>query len=214
MIKAIFFDTSDTLYESNDFAKAQSNRAYELLAKKLSISDTEAKSLFKEKQTELKHSLEHVAKAHVLAEFGITRDEFQSYLAEMDPGEFLGPDPELDKLLSRLAQRFELGIVSNVSQVLVLKTLKVMTVSSTHFTHFVTSDNTINAKPHPESFLKALELSKVAAKEVLYVGPSYTKDILPAKRAGMRTLWLTEEEDKKEANSIIRTIREIEKIIS
>ncbi|MEA3343341.1 MAG: HAD family hydrolase, partial [archaeon] len=76
-------------------------------------------------------------------------------------------------------------------------------------------DNTSNSKPHEEPFLKAIELSGLAPGECVYVGDSLTKDMMPAKKIGMKTIWLTRESEKNEFVDVsIGSIYEVEEAIS
>lgn len=45
-------------------------------------------------------------------------------------------------------------------------------------------------KPEPAVFQMALDKLGVPASEVAYVGDSFERDVLPAKGAGMKTIWL------------------------
>ena len=45
-------------------------------------------------------------------------------------------------------------------------------------------------KPHESSFLAICDKMRVNPQEVVYVGDSYFKDIMGAKKVGMKTLWL------------------------
>ena len=45
-------------------------------------------------------------------------------------------------------------------------------------------------KPDPQIFLLGVEALRIRADEVVVIGDSYDKDILPAKTAGCRTIWL------------------------
>ena len=80
MLKTIFFDINGTLCVSKEFDKVQSERAKVLLAERKGISLDEAKRMFKEKKEELKTKRDFVAKTHVLAECGISRNEWQEFL--------------------------------------------------------------------------------------------------------------------------------------
>jgi len=209
MIKTVFFDTNGTLYDSEEFDDAQSKRAVMMLAERKNIPLDNAKVLFKEKEAELKSRMQHVAKAHVLIEFGISRNEWQEYLSKLNPAKFLVEDKELEIIISGLSKKYYLGILSNVTETFVVNILNTLKLNPAHFKYMVTSDNTIESKPHEEPFLKAIELSGNEPRDVVYVGDSYTKDIVPALRAGMKTIWVTDEKDKKESTECIGNIRQI-----
>ena len=69
-------------------------------------------------------------------------------------------------------------------------------------------------KPDPRIFEKGVEALGLSPEEVLVVGDSYKKDILPAQEAGCRTLWLkgrgwTAEEDAVIHPGIIGSLDDI-----
>lgn len=212
MIKTIFFDTSDTLYQSDELTHDQEECAVRLLAERKKMALKEAENTFNEKKEQLEHKLEHVTKAHILIEFGIARTELQEYLTNnLDPKKYLKQDQELANVIERLSKKYGLGILTNVNKKFAEKILEAQGVSPKYFSYFVTADNTINTKPHPEPFKKAIELCKNNPQEIVFVGDSYSKDIMPAKREGMKTIWVTTESDKKEADGKIKNVKELEK---
>jgi putative hydrolase of the HAD superfamily len=92
-------------------------------------------------------------------------------------------------LLSRLRQRFALGVVSNfygnVHRVLDEAELTPLLAT------IVDSSVVGVRKPDPVIFTLAVERLGVEPAEVLYVGDSFEKDIVGAHAAGLRTAWLT-----------------------
>lgn len=73
-------------------------------------------------------------------------------------------------------------------------------------------------KPDPKIFVLGVEALGLQPEEVLVVGDSYKKDILPAESIGCKTAWLkgkgwTEEEDAIQHPSAIFKLNEIDKYI-
>ena len=192
-LKSIFFDTSDTLYTSSVFEEAQSRQPIFLLAKRRNLSVTKATALFKETETELGKTSLHVTKVAVMMKLGISRMEMQESLAELEPSRFLHPDPHLNDMLRQLHSLYTLGIITNILDTLLTKILAALVLEKQCFRVIVSVDNTTKSKPDPEPFLKALELSHCRAEQCLYVGDSLTKDMIPAKKVGMKTLWVSPE---------------------
>lgn len=212
VIKAIFFDTSNTLYHCPKLKQLQRTVPVEMLAKIKNISLDEAKKLFKETRERLKETMVHVPKVAVMMELGITRIQFQEELAEINTKGVLKPDKELNEILSNLHSEYKLGIITNILKKFVLNILDSMEVSLDNFDYFVTVDNTSNSKPHEEPFLKAIELAGCEQEECVYVGDSLTKDMIPAKRAGMKTVWITN--DEMEDEHVDQKVKSIYDIIS
>ena len=216
-IKAIFFDVGDTLYHNPEFRDAQSKQPIKQLSEARGITYEEAKALFKKTREELKNRLPYVTKVAVMGELGISRLEMHRYMARLNPKEFLQPDKRLGEILKRLGRRYELGIITNVLEELLDKVLDALGIDKSVFRYVVSVDNTKNSKPHEEPFLKALELAGVKAEECIYVGDSLGKDIAPAKRIGMKTIWISGGQELPEDVSVdasISSIYEVEDAVS
>lgn len=74
-------------------------------------------------------------------------------------------------------------------------------------------------KPDPEIFRMGVRALGLEPGQVLVVGDSYRKDILPARAAGCRTLWLkgrgwTTDEDAVQDPDIIKSLQEIEGLVN
>ena len=192
-IEAIFFDTSDTLYHSPEFEDAQSKRPILQLSEARKIPYDQAKALFKKTKEELTGKMVHVPKVAVMMELGISRLEMQQYLGQVDSNQYLQHDEQLNSMLGRLHEKYQLGIITNILAEFLYRILDSLGVDRTYFRHIVSVDNTEHSKPHEEPFLKAIELTGVKPEQCVYVGDSLTKDIIPAKKAGMRTVWMSKE---------------------
>lgn len=62
-------------------------------------------------------------------------------------------------------------------------------------------------KPHGSIFEEALTQAGVPASRAVFVGDSYEADIVGARGVGMRTIWITAEEDLREADAAIADLR-------
>ncbi len=213
--KAIFFDTSDTLYQNPGLKKAISRKPIMQLSEFRNISYGEAKELFGRTREELKPTMSYVPKAVVMVKLGVSRLDMQEALTEIDVKKFLQPDRELDIILERLHGQFEVGIITNILRKFLYNILDALEIDKNYFRYVVSVDNTRNSKPHEEPFLTAIELSGLAPEECVYVGDSLTKDMMPAKKIGMKTIWLTRESEKSEFVDVsIGSIYEVEEAIS
>lgn len=73
-------------------------------------------------------------------------------------------------------------------------------------------------KPDPKIFSLGVEALGMEAKDVVVIGDSYTKDIVPAESIGCQVLWLkgkgwTDAEDATEHPNIIKKLKDILEII-
>ncbi|MBQ1664998.1 MAG: HAD family hydrolase, partial [Bacteroidaceae bacterium] len=60
----------------------------------------------------------------------------------------------------------------------------------TYFRHVVESSVVGIRKPDPRIFMLGVEALQLEAEEVLVVGDSFSKDILPAHSMGCQTVWI------------------------
>ena len=111
------------------------------------------------------------------------------------------------EVLLRLRQRYPLVLVSNFygNVNAVLREFALDGV----FEAVVESAVVGVRKPDPRIFTLGVEALGLAAPDVVVVGDSYDKDIIPAKRAGCRTVWLKGEgwtDDTPDGKAADRTI--------
>lgn len=93
-----------------------------------------------------------------------------------------------ENVLEQLRKRYRLGLVTNFygNMSVVLKEFQLSNLFET-----VTESAVVGVrKPSPEIFRKTVAAMQVEPREVLVVGDSYTKDILPAHEIGCRTCWI------------------------
>lgn len=120
-------------------------------------------------------------------------------------------------LLKRLRERFRLGVVSNFyGNVPVIcrdgglaDSLETI-LDSTRFG---------KAKPEPEIFLAALYKIGLPPCDVVFVGDSYERDMIPARRLGMKAVWLKGPNPRRPPNAdpvdaFITNLTQLESIIS
>lgn len=214
-IKAIFFDTSDTLYKSAEMEAAYPQKLVELMAATRHISTDEAKSLLREITEKLKATEKHVTKVRAAAEFGLSRAEVhEKAFCMVRPRDYLTEDKALNEVISQLARHYRLGIISNLKRSHMLEVFEALGLSPDWFSLMVTEDIVTDIKPHPEPFLKAIELAKCRPEECLYIGDSPTKDMRPAKEVGMKTVLIANTVSEDDEQYVDATINDIKDIVS
>ena len=126
----------------------------------------------------------------VLRRFG-TRLGFVPTDAELDgfPASLPSwpPFPDTLEALGRLAQRFELAVISNTDDALFARTNEVLGVE---FAHVVTAERTGVYKPDPRAFETALDVIGARPASILHVAQSIYHDIAPASAMGLATVWI------------------------
>ena len=102
------------------------------------------------------------------------------------------PDPHAHSVLARLRSAgYRLGIVSNAAHDDEVQTLVDRHRLRQYCDLVLTSAAAGIRKPNPRIFLLALEHREAAPAEALMVGDTLGADILGARNAGMRAVWVT-----------------------
>jgi len=99
------------------------------------------------------------------------------------------PYPEATQVLTRLQQRFRLGIVTNGAPDIQKDKLARAGLTA-YFDPVVISGTVGVGKPEPGIFLHALETAAVGPDEAVMIGNNPAHDIAGAKQVGMRTVWV------------------------
>jgi 2-haloacid dehalogenase len=114
----------------------------------------------------------------------ITADEGRDFADSLTQWE---PFPDTVASLQRLAQRFRVGIISNVDDDLFAVTrLKLQTP----FDLVVTAQQVESYKPSLENFQEALRRSGLQKDQILHAGQSVYHDIIPANSLGIKNVWV------------------------
>jgi len=96
--------------------------------------------------------------------------------------------PEVPEILAALSDRYKMALLSNADydDPLVEKLLS----NGYEFDAVVTSQQLKKYKPDPELFFTTLEKIKLKKDEVVMVGDSPGSDIIGARNAGIKTIWI------------------------
>lgn len=212
-IKAIFFDTSDTLYKNKALEEAYPARLVRMIAESKGLRIEQAEQLLIGTTEKLKSTEKHVTKIRAAKELGFSPEQvYELAFDKVVPSEFLVKDEALGAVITELAQHYNLGIISNLKKAHVIKVIDALGLSVDSFKYLITLDIVQEIKPAAEPFLKAIELAGCEAAECLYVGDSPTKDILPAKEVGMKTVLVADNpssEDTLNADASISDVKDI-----
>lgn len=92
--------------------------------------------------------------------------------------------------LSNIVDRYEVGIITNGFKETQIKKFDQMKLGN-YFESMIISEELGELKPHPKVFDHATEKAGVPRENILYVGDSYSSDIIGGKNAGWKTAWYT-----------------------
>jgi putative hydrolase of the HAD superfamily len=92
--------------------------------------------------------------------------------------------------LKHVADRFPVGIVTNGFLETQQKKIEVMGLDQ-YTNNFIITEEVGVMKPHPKVFDVATERSGAERNKILYVGDSYSSDVIGGRDAGWQTAWFT-----------------------
>lgn len=116
-------------------------------------------------------------------EANVLAPKVSSYMGEFYKPEVYVPDEAHTLLTSLQETGYVLGVVSNRDEPFQeeLNNLKI-----NHYFHFILAAGEVKSyKPDTIIFERALEMSKTAAQETMYIGDNYFADIVGSRRAGL-----------------------------
>ncbi len=183
MIKHIWFDVERTLYKvTPELEEAHKELRYQVFADVLGKVKTE------EIGEEYKRLYQEFgANSLVFSNSGKESDFWAKTLANLDVTQYVESDPAMASTIQKLADKVPVSLFTNLNIDRTKDILEFQSIEQEVFTHILTGDDVVRRKPNPEGFYKMIELSKVPADQILYVGDRVETDILPAKKLGMQT---------------------------
>jgi putative hydrolase of the HAD superfamily len=211
-LEAVLFDVGGPVYDDACYARALLRAARELAG---AVAEDEFRAAYDAARQRQAGGL----RAAIAARFGADRAAL-SALAERYweyPPEALHPD--VRPALEALAPRYRLGVVAN---------------QRAHVTHALRRDGLIDffdvlalseevgaEKPDPRIFRHALDELGVAPRRAVHVGNRLDTDVRPARRLGIRTVWVLRGEappaptpdQLEEPDASIRSLRELPEVL-
>ena len=169
-------------------------------------------------QNEIEYSkLRQTIAAHRLYEAGIESSDKKINLItkrivamEYDSNNYqLYPDT-IECLEFLRNEGFQLLIVSNHVWQLpkIISDLKI----GIYFTHIITSARVGFRKPHPKIFTHAIELSGEIPSNIVFIGDSYSNDIIGAKQLGLSPILIDRENKANQTNTPIPVIHSLHEL--
>lgn len=186
-LKTIIFDIDSTLYTNEAYAIEQVDVQIRYIAKKLGITNREARNRISEARRKWKneHDGKKISLGNILTHFGIPIEESVKMRKELlNPEKYLKKDETLFKVLSRLKQKYKLICVTNNPVLPARKTLSVLGIENL-IPEVIGLDTCGKSKPANEPFLLAAKKTSSKPEECLSVGDRYDMDISLPLELGM-----------------------------
>lgn len=186
MIKYIWFDFSETLA----FFKKERHNAlrYECYAKVVGKDVSEDLK----REYEALYVQHHKSNAGIFHSLGLSANYWSEFINKIDPKElYVLADESIPRVLDELRKKVPISICSGMD---LNGPLKAIGIDPGIFEHVISVGMIGKPKPALEVYEKMVELSSVPAENNLYVGDDLGKDVIPAKKVGIKTVMMWKEE--------------------
>lgn len=188
MIKHVWFDFSETIA----FLRKEAHDQLRYAAYAEVVGRSVTPELIREyEELYKKHSHSNAAIFHSL---GKPSGYWSEKVNSVNPKELYQlADNDIPEVLKELKALVPISLFSNIELTRVLPTLG---IPVEWFTHILNARMVKQPKPALDGFYKMIELSRLSANEILYIGDHVEKDILPAKSVGLLAglMWTTSKE--------------------
>lgn len=183
-VKAIVFDLDGTLYVSDAFEQVVWESVSRYAGELLGVSAEEGGNRIKELRqllTEERGTLQTLAVAiEVLG--GTVPEMHRRFAAELEPADFILPDPRVKPLIDQLEQRYACWLLTNNNRTLTDKIIVCLGLSG-NFQKVITINDTWRPKPDEQVLDQVLQELCLPPEQVLFVGDRYDIDLrLPEQR--------------------------------
>jgi len=120
---------------------------------------------------------------------------------------------DVNKILPKLAGKYNLGIVSNFKTKGGIETMLKTHGLAAYFNFILVSISFGRRKPHKSIYQEAIRKSQVNTEYILFIGDDITNDIQVPKSLGMQTLFLDRYNKHNQEYKKINTFYELESLL-
>ena len=157
--------------------------------------------------------LEHNRFAFTLRDLNISTikpDEMRTFYAQSYQNSWSWIE-HAEYVLNELIKTYPIGFLTNGFRE--LQRAKANQFNLWSYTkHYVISEEVGHMKPSPEIFEFATKLVNLSPDEILYVGDSFTSDILGGSKFGWKTAWYTKSQDLESIKHATFTFDDLQKL--
>lgn len=214
-VKALVFDLEGTLYNSKELVNEWRSQVFKLVEEKTGLSEEEILKEFLKIVEELKgQGFRRPPVSMIVERVGILREDFYKAIESVDPSKYVDPDPELRKTLEHMRGKWRLAMLTNLSRKSTLNLLKALGLDADIFDPLITASEMKKGKPDPEPFRRVIKELSVDPSSIMMVGDSISSDLAPAKKVGMKTALISEQETSTPlADLEVKNVHELKEML-
>jgi len=122
------------------------------------------------------------------------------------------PFPDVGPNLKKIKRAYKIAIISNIDDDIIQDSVKGMGVE---FDDVITAQQARAYKPNPHVFRYALSRLGCKAFEILHAAFGYNYDIIPARKEGMRTVWVNRrsKEPEGKADFVVNDLTDLSRLV-
>lgn len=214
--KTIIFDLDGTLYsfkkgsyETSDLHKYVMSNAVFYIKEKLKISNDSAQDVLKKiiniYKQEISIGLEK--------EFGFDRYEYFNKVWNINPKFIIVIPKDLRKNLLKIKTHYEILLLSDAPKIWIKNVLNYLKINDLFKDKVISGEGSVR-KSFDNAFKSVIKKNKLKRGECIVVGDQEETDIIPAKKMGIRTIFINQKYKSKYADFSVENITQAFKILS
>jgi len=197
--KSIAFDLVGTIIEPDDWrplSLAHYRKLITLLSRSRSVEKTEeTDNLIEKRKIRLTRQLgREPSLIETVLDLGIDKKTLFNAIDSVDPFHYIRANKKIADTLCNLRKSYKLGILTDTSRLTAERALLAYGIRPGWFDTIVCGDDIQQIKPHLNAFRFLLSELACDAKNVVFVGDRREIDLVPAKRLGMTTILVRQED--------------------
>ena len=207
-IKAVGFDLDQTLYpNSAEVQVLVRGEIYRFISTTLKIPSAAAQQRFDEAYDRIGGG------GRALESLGIAdgSERLRDCVAKADVSRILQWDLQLEKMIDRISKGYFTFLITESRREDAIKKLHALGLCPSMFNYAAYWDTTQSRKHTGTIYPLIFQLSGFQPEQHLYVGDKMNDDILPAKKAGLKTVLVGSE--KSDADYCIQNIHNLEELL-
>lgn len=205
-IQAIVFDLDGTLYVSHAFEQIVWESVSRYAGELLGVSETAGGERIKETRERLTVERGTVQTLAVAIEVlgGTVPEMHRRFAEELEPQQFIQPDPRVKPLVDQLGERYVSWLLTNNNQTLTDKILACLELEQS-FQRVITINDTWRPKPDQTVLDQVLAELALPSEAVLFVGDRYDIDLRLPEQQGCPILLTRTIDELMQLESLLYT---------